>query len=165
MWRGPIAAQGWGPCGHPFLQGAPQLRSPHPLSLHPILSMTHNTLMETRELPKSRSPRNAAQSGDEEERGGRGERRREGERAAGGGGVDPDLSQELEATASISQSGGRGLRRKGPPWSSWVPGTPHPWRLTVRVGSELQSPTRLSHGLLCFLGCLMNERRTQISEV
>lgn len=27
--------------------------------------------------------------------------------------MDRDLSQELEATAPISQSGGRGLRRKG----------------------------------------------------
>lgn len=125
VWREPIAAQGWGPCGHPFFQGAPQLRSPHSLSPHPVLSMTYNALMETRGLPKSRSPHSAAHNGDEEEQGGRGERR-EGGRAAGGGGVDPDLSQELEATAPISQSGGRGLRRKGPPWSSWVPGTPHP---------------------------------------
>lgn len=83
----------------------------------------------------------------------------------GGGGVDPDLSQELEAAAPISQSGGRGLERTGPPWSRWVLRTPHQQRLTVPVGSELRSPTRLSHRLLCFLGCLMNERRAQISEV
>lgn len=69
-------------------------------------------------------------------------------RAAGGGGVDPDLSQELEATAPTSQSGRRGLRGKGPPWSCWVPGTPHRQRqrLTVRFDSELRSPTGSATG-------------------
>lgn len=81
--------------------------------------------------------------------------------------MDPDLSQELEATAPTSQSGRRGLRGKGPPWSCWVPGIPHRQHLTVRFESELRSPTGLvSHRLLlCFPECLTSERRAQTSEV
>lgn len=55
--------------------------------------------------------------------------------------MDPDLSQELEATAPTSQSGRRGLRGKGPPWGCWVPGTPHRQPLAVRIDSELLSST------------------------
>lgn len=59
---------GWSP----LLQGVPPAGSPHTLSPHPVLSMTHNTRMETRELPEPRPPCSSAHNGGEEKGGEKG---------------------------------------------------------------------------------------------
>lgn len=78
--------------------------------------------METRGLPEPRPPLSAAHQGGEDEEGGNREKGREGGRAAGGGGVDPDLSQELEATAPFHSRVGGDSEGRGLPGAAGFPG-------------------------------------------